>query len=908
MNGNGNKVLYSEIISFKESGNVMDMVNNTDIIQIKITNDNLDEYIKNILSVNDLNSIILPPKININDIYQDCISINISHDIKDTELNITKYELKFSEQWNNNNSYNNNNNNNNNMDDGEQKQMNGNGKYNTQIIKCNDCVTKYNLGNLKDGTNYVISARLYSSLLSKWSIFCKNIHIKTNKYINYGGRVILKSMNDSNRLFSNISFINCIIHCLSNTKDLRDYFISLKYINDLNNNLNNNKSMEFEGNFANIFGNILINIWSNRYDTISHSLSQLLVNKQFNNDPFKFLVFLLETLHESLNINLQNKLSNINGHNGILNGHSNNGSSIKQKLDPSISWKNYISMNKSKIVDLFQSQYKTDLTCLQCKKHQIKFGVYSYLSLPINKMQRKSFIIDIFHRGYSNYSIDDNGYNNNMNKPVRHIFHCNPNGIIKDLAKIIAKKYKVKRQFVLFYENNKNKVSREYEHKMLIKNVPNHIAFACYILKDWNKEITAEEVKMKKITLWLAKLCHIGPLSNNKDDNNNNSKKINKSNNSLFGMPFVLSFISIHTKQDIYKHVYERLYIWLGIDYLLKPPKISTKQQPQEIENEMKTYEADWKQILHKNLPFRLRLMNNEQFDGYPEEIAINDNVFENLSKSKHIDIIIEWKSHEIYDKVKKVMNKVIVDPEYSKWKKERNDNDNLITLYDCIDSYTSKKRPNGNSNLNGNNGNLNGNGLINIINNAMEDGFPDISQMENNGNHHNHHQNDMMYHYCPRCKKKQKSTKKLDLYSFPKYLIIHLQRDGINGNKFVDVPLEGLNLSKFRVKNKKKSSMDIPSDEMNDDRKIAENDDHSPYGNNGGDDGGGCDYNLNLREAPIYNLYGVATNIMNDCSSYIKNNDNSQWYHYNDSQITLVHQSQVISSSSYILFYKKSS
>ena len=98
MDLNQNQSLYSEIVSFKENGNVMDTINNTDLIQIKIQNDNLDEYIKNILSVNDLNSIILPPKINIIDIHQDCISLNISNDIKDTELNITKYELKFSEQ------------------------------------------------------------------------------------------------------------------------------------------------------------------------------------------------------------------------------------------------------------------------------------------------------------------------------------------------------------------------------------------------------------------------------------------------------------------------------------------------------------------------------------------------------------------------------------------------------------------------------------------------------------------------------------------------------------------------------------------------------------------------------------------------------------------------------------------
>ena len=54
------------------------------------------------------------------------------------------------------------------------------------------------------------------------------------------------------------------------------------------------------------------------------------------------------------------------------------------------------------------------------------------------------------------------------------------------------------------------------------------------------------------------------------------------------------------------------------------------------------------------------------------------------------------------------------------------------------------------------------------------------------------------------------------------------------------------------------------------------------------------------------YIIYMGATNTINDCSAYIKNNDNAQWYHYNDSQITLIHQSQVLSASSYILFYKR--
>ncbi len=75
------------------------MVSNTDIIQLKVGDGKIDEYIKNILCVNSVNSMISVPKINITDIEKDCISIHILHGENDYDLNVTKYEIKYYERY-----------------------------------------------------------------------------------------------------------------------------------------------------------------------------------------------------------------------------------------------------------------------------------------------------------------------------------------------------------------------------------------------------------------------------------------------------------------------------------------------------------------------------------------------------------------------------------------------------------------------------------------------------------------------------------------------------------------------------------------------------------------------------------------------------------------------------------------
>jgi len=41
------------------------------------------------------------------------------------------------------------------------------------------------------------------------------------------------------------------------------------------------------------------------------------------------------------------------------------------------------------------------------------------------------------------------------------------------------------------------KVAREYEHNLMLGMVPNREALACYILKDWNDEVTPAQKKRK---------------------------------------------------------------------------------------------------------------------------------------------------------------------------------------------------------------------------------------------------------------------------------------------------------------------------------------------------------------------------------------------------------------------------
>merc|ERR1712154_561794 len=49
------------------------------------------------------------------------------------------------------------------------------------------------------------------------------------------------------------------------------------------------------------------------------------------------------------------------------------------------------------------------------------------------------------------------------------------------------------------------------------------------------------------------------------------------------GMPFVLSFLNIHTRREVHQVIYERIFNWVGPEVMTQPPHIvKLKKVPKE--------------------------------------------------------------------------------------------------------------------------------------------------------------------------------------------------------------------------------------------------------------------------------------------------------------------------------------
>ncbi|KAI9252990.1 hypothetical protein BDA99DRAFT_520573 [Phascolomyces articulosus] len=132
---------------------------------------------------------------------------------------------------------------------------------------------------------------------------------------------------------------------------------------------------------------------------------------------------------------------------------------------------------------------------------------------------------------------------------------------------------------------------------------------------------------------------------------------------------------------------------------------------------------------------------------------------------------------------------------------------------------------------------------------------------------------------YCPRCKKRQRASKKFDLWRVPEIVVVHLKRfshtktwrDKID--TLIDFPLEGLDLTErvLSIENSK----DIPE-----------------------------------QDRLIYDLYGVDNHFGGmgggHYTAYAQNWEDKKWYNYDDSHVSETEPGAVKTSAAYLLFYKR--
>ncbi|XP_010436897.1 PREDICTED: ubiquitin carboxyl-terminal hydrolase 10-like isoform X2 [Camelina sativa] len=124
---------------------------------------------------------------------------------------------------------------------------------------------------------------------------------------------------------------------------------------------------------------------------------------------------------------------------------------------------------------------------------------------------------------------------------------------------------------------------------------------------------------------------------------------------------------------------------------------------------------------------------------------------------------------------------------------------------------------------------------------------------------------------FCPSCKEHRQANKKLDLWKLPDILVFHLKRFTYSRylkNKidtFVNFPIQDLDLRKY-VKN-----------------------------NNG--------------QSYVYELYAVSNHYGGlgggHYTAYAKLIDDNKWYHFDDSHVSSVNESEIKNSAAYVLFYR---
>ncbi|CAD5111993.1 DgyrCDS1246 [Dimorphilus gyrociliatus] len=184
------------------------------------------------------------------------------------------------------------------------------------------------------------------------------------------------------RNLGNTCFMNSIIQCLSNTKLLREYCFYGNYENDIN------KKSSMKGNLIRAFSDLLKQLWSDSSASISPRDFKEQIGKfssRFDgysqHDSQEFLLYLLEGLHNDLNLSREKEKRYIDSSDNV---DSTPAAEKAEKM-----WKLYKNCEKSKIVDIFVGQLQSSLKCDKCSYTSNTFEPLWMLHLPLTGQSSK---------------------------------------------------------------------------------------------------------------------------------------------------------------------------------------------------------------------------------------------------------------------------------------------------------------------------------------------------------------------------------------------------------------------------------------------------------------------------------------------------------------------------------------
>jgi len=188
------------------------------------------------------------------------------------------------------------------------------------------------------------------------------------------------------RNIGNTCFMNSVLQCLSNTKQLTNYLLNDEHLREIN---TSNSSMK--GSLIKAFATVIKGLWKGSGRVVDPSSLKGAVNRfapRFSGynqeDSQEFLRYLLEGLHEDVN-RVLTKPTPIN---------SEIDSSLSVCEQAMEAWKRYIRRDDSQLVDLFVGQLKSTLRCSECSHESVTFEAFWDLSLGIPARSGEVSLLD----------------------------------------------------------------------------------------------------------------------------------------------------------------------------------------------------------------------------------------------------------------------------------------------------------------------------------------------------------------------------------------------------------------------------------------------------------------------------------------------------------------------------------
>lgn len=613
----------------------------------------------------------------------------------------------------------------------------------------------------------------------------------------------------------NTCFMNSALQCMSNTPPLTDYFLSDSYLPDIN----EKNPLGMHGQIAKAYGCLIKNMWSGNSSCLAPREFKMVLGRfapQFSGfqqqDCQELMASLLDGLHEDLNRITVKPYIELN-------------TGIDQRSDVVVaaeSWSNYKKRNDSIIIDTFHGLLKSTLVCPDCKLVSVTFDPFCYLSLPLPVKRERAIEVTLNRTtknpltnnqfsGPSSSSLPSGSNNDRRCQPIKLTKLMVPKiGQISDICNAVAKAINEKSDE--YYNREKGYAPTLAPDRLIVAEVYQH-RFQKLFANDDTYSPQLDEVHVYETIEGKTPIPVY--LREVKEDG---SKQ-------LFGQPFIINVDAV-TYPLIFEAVYNHIRQWfdLGISNDDSPDRSSpiTNTRNGDVESDPDEGVACDENSLESL--FSLTLVNsygsvdNEKLEP-TSEIKSTSKIFltadfTSRMRNKYREELESNSIHRIPMSTKNTFAGAASGARAP------------VTLSDCINQFTT------------------------IENLGADDPW-----------------------YCPRCKKHKEATKKFDLWSLPKVLIIHLKRFSYSRfwrdklDALVDFPVTGLDMSTYVIS-----------------------------------DSDGQDY--------VYDLIAVANHYGGlgggHYTAYGKNRETHQWHYFDDSNVTPASDENVVSKAAYVLFYQR--